>query len=185
MGKAIAGSLLAAAVVAAPAPKASVVRLQDLPRGFQPIAAHTYTLTAAAKRNQQSVSELRSWGFVTAYEADYIRNVSLTKSLKGPFEVQSAIAVYKASKGAKLSLARAASTCKRAPTTELKTSAAIGDEVHLCRNLATSHGVLLQAYAVLWRRGSLRGSLFLVGVKGGVNAGQALALAEKQDSRMR
>ena len=176
-------SVLAAAALGAP--KASVVRVHDLPKGFQTIAAHTYTIAAAAKRNQQSVAELRKWGFVTAYEADYVRNVPLTKSLKGAFEVQSAISAYKASNGAKLSLARASSTCKRAPTTELRTSAKIGDEVHVCKNLAQSNGVVLQAYAVLWRRGSRRGSLFMVGVQGGVTVGQAIALAKTQDARMK
>lgn len=178
-------SVFAAATMAASPPSASVIRLHDLPAGFQTVAAHAYSLAAAAKRNQQSTAQLRSWGFVTAYEADYVRNVPLSKSLKGAIEVQSAVSSYKATKGAKLSLARAASACKTAPTTELRTSAAIGDEVHLCKNLANSNGVTLQAYAVLWRRGSQRGSLFLVGVKGGVSAGQALALAKTQDARMR
>lgn len=179
-----AGSVLAAAVLAAPSPKAFVIRLHDLPKGFQTISAHAYTVAAAAKRNQQSVAQLRSWGFVTAYEADYVRNVRLTPSLKGAFEVQSAISAYKASKGAKLSLARSSSACKRSPSIELKTSARIGDEVHVCKNLARSNGVVLQAYAVLWRRGSRRGSLFMVGVQGGVTVGQAIALAKKQDGRM-
>jgi len=183
---AIASALVAGAALASPAPKASVIRLQDLPAGFQTVAAHTYTLAAAAKRNQQSVAQLRSWGFVTAYEADYVRNVALTKSLKGPIEVQSAVSAYKATKGAKLSLARSASACKRAPSTELRTSAAIGDEVHVCKNLTRANsGVILQAYAVVWRRGSRRGSLFVVGVEGGVNVGQAIGLAKTQDSRMR
>jgi hypothetical protein len=175
----------ATAAFAAPAPKASVIRLTDLASGFKTISAHAYTVTAAAKRNQQSAAQLRSWGFVTAYEADYVRTVGLTPSLKGAFEVQSAISVYKASKGAKLSLARSSSACKRSPSVELRTSAKIGDEVHVCKNLARSNGVVLQAYAVLWRRGSRRGSLFMVGVQGGVTVDQALALAKKQDARMR
>jgi len=163
----------ATAAFAAPAPKASVIRLTDLASGFKTISAHAYTVTAAAKRNQQSAAQLRSWGF------------GLTPSLKGAFEVQSAISVYKASKGAKLSLARSSSACKRSPSIELRTSAKIGDEVHVCKNLARSNGVVLQAYAVLWRRGSRRGSLFMVGVQGGVTVDQALALAKKQDARMR
>jgi hypothetical protein len=180
-----AAAVSATAALAAPAPKAAVIRLHDLPSGFQTVAAHAYTVTAAAKRNQQSVAQLRSWGFVTAYEADYVRNVALKASLKGAFEVQSAISVYKASKGAKLSLARSSAACKRAPSIELRTSAKIGDEVHVCKNLARSNGVVLQAYAVLWRRGSRRGSLFMVGVQGGVTVGQAITLAKKQDARMR
>jgi hypothetical protein len=179
-----AAAVSASAAFAAPAPRASVIRLHDLPKGFQTIAAHPYTVAAAAKRNQQSVAQLRSWGFVTAYEADYVRNVGLTPSLRGAFEVQSAISVYKARTGSKLSLARSSSACKQRPSIELKTSAKIGEEVHVCKNLARSNGVVLQAYAVLWRRGSRRGSLFMVGVQGGVTVGQAIALAKKQDARM-
>jgi hypothetical protein len=182
----IASALVAGAARAAPAPKASVIRLQDLPAGFQTVAAHTYALAAAAKRNQQSVAQLRSWGFITAYEADYVRNVALTRSLKGAIEVQSAVSSYKATRGAKLSLTRSASACRRAPSTELRTGAPIGDEVHLCKNLTRSNnGVVLEAYAVVWRRGSRRGSLFMVGVQGGVTVGQAVALAKTQDARMR
>lgn len=176
---------LAAAALAAPAPKASVIRLHDLPAGFKTVAAHAYSLKAAAKRNRQSVSELRSWGFVTAYEADYARNVAPSATLKGALEVQSAVSSYEASKGATLSLARAISPCKRPPSKELRPGVAIGDEVHVCSNVATSNGLKLQAYAVLWRRGSRRGSLFMVGIKGGVSAGQAIALARTQDSRMK
>jgi hypothetical protein len=175
----------AAAALAAPSPKATVIQLRELPRGFQTAASRAYPLAAAAKRNQQSVAQLRSWGFVSAYEADYVRNVALSRSLKGAVLVQSAVSSYRATRGATLSLARSASGCKTPPSTELETSARIGDEVHLCRNLRSSNGVVLQSYAVLWRRGSRRGSLFMVGVKGGVTAAQALALAEKQDSRMR
>jgi hypothetical protein len=180
----IVSAACAGAVLAAPSPKASVLRLQDLPAGFEPISSHTYSLAAAAKRNQQSVSQLRSWGFVTAYEADYVRRVRLSKTLKGAIEVQSAVSSYKAVRGAELSLARARSGCRNLSSVELETTAAIGDEVHLCTNLTNSNGVTLQAYAVLWRRGSRRGSLFVVGVKGGVTAGEALTLAKKQDSRM-
>jgi hypothetical protein len=180
----IVSAACAGAALAAPTPKASVLRLHDLPNGFQTVSSHTYSLAAAAKRNQQSVSQLRSWGFVTAYEADYVRNVRLSKTLKGAIEVQSAVSSYKAVKGAQLSLARARSGCRNLSSAELKTTAAIGDEVHLCTNLAISNGVTLQAYAVLWRRGSRRGSLFVVGVKGGVSADDALTLAKKQDSRM-
>jgi hypothetical protein len=184
VGKAVSAVFVAAAL-AAPAPKASVLRLQDLPKGFRTVAAHTYSLAAAAKRNQQSVSQLRSWGFITAYEADYVRDVPLSSTLKGAIEVQSAVSSYKATKGAKLSLTRAASACKRAPTIELSTRAAIGDEVHLCSNVTSASGHMFQAYAVLWRRGSRRGSLFVVGIKGGVSSDDAVALAGVQDSRMR
>lgn len=185
MGKAISAGLVAAVALAAPAPTSSVIRLQDLSKGFQKVAAHTYSLAAAAKRNRQSVAQLRSWGFVTAYEADYVRNVALSKSLKGAIEVQSAVSSYRAAKGAQLSLARSRSGCSRSPSVELNTTAAIGDEVHLCTNLTSVNGVALQAYAVVWRRGSQRGTLFVVGVKGGVTAGQALRLAKVQDSRMK
>jgi hypothetical protein len=180
-----ASAVVAAAALAAPTPKASVIRLHDLPSGFTTVAAHAYSLAAAAKRNQQSVAQLRSWGFVTAYEADYVRKVALSKTLRGAIEVQSAVSVYKATTGAKLSLARSASSCKRRPTTELRTSARIGNEVHVCENLTSVNGVTLDAYAVLWRRGSRRGSLFVVGVRGGVSVDQAVALARTQDSRMR
>jgi hypothetical protein len=178
-------AVAAAAALAAPAPKASVIRLHDLPSGFRTVAAHAYSLAAAAKRNRQSVSQLRSWGFVTAYEADYVRNVPLAKTLKGAIEVQSAVSSYKATTGAKLSLSRSATACKTRPTTELRTSARIGNEVHVCENLARVNGVVLDAYAVLWRRGARRGSLFMVGVRGGVSVDQAIALAKTQDSRMR
>jgi hypothetical protein len=184
-GMIVASAVLAAAALAAPAPQASVLRLQDLPKGFRTIAAHTYSLAAAAKRNQQSVSQLRSWGFVTAYEADYVRNVALSRTLKGAIEVQSAVSSYKAVKGAKLSLARAASACRRRPTTEIPAGATIGDEVHLCQNVTTANGHTFQAYAVLWRRGSRRGSLFVVGIKRGLSPGNAIALAKTQDTRMR
>jgi hypothetical protein len=181
----IASALSATTALASPSPKASVLRLRDLPTGFRTVAARSYSLTAAAKRNQQSVSQLRRWGFVTAYEADYARNVVPSRSLKGAIEVQSAVSSYNAAKGAKLSLARAILPCRRPPSTELRAGVTIGDEVHVCANVTTSNGLQFQAYAVLWRRGSRRGSLFMVGIKGGVSAGQAIALANTQDSRMR
>lgn len=162
-----------------PDPKQMVLRLQDMPTGFEAAGSGYKSVTAAANGSTVSVAQYKAWGYVTAYEAHFRQNGNLGDLFSGVSQVTSLVSVYRTSGGAKKSLASSAATCAKSPFQELSVGAKIGDEAHLC-----ARSVPAQVYAVLWRRGRLKAAILIAGVAGTTSPKQAVALAETQDKRM-
>jgi hypothetical protein len=178
---------VAAAAIASAAPslKTRVLRLQDMPTGFSVKSRHFESLAAAAKRDQRPVSELKKWGYVNGYEADFSRDVSLSTLVRGAIEVDSSVSLYRSRVGVRASFADSARRCNKAPLHKLSLGAKIGDAAILCAATKKSGGYTFRVYAVEWRRGRLKASVLIVGLKGGVAGNQAVSLAKVQDRRMR
>jgi hypothetical protein len=177
---------VAAAAIASAAPslKTRVLRLQDMPTGFRVKSRHFVSLAASAKRYKRPASELRKWGYVNGYEADFSRDVSLSTLVRGAIEVDSTVALYRSRAGVKAALADDVRRCNKAPVHELSLGAKIGDAGHLCSLTKKSGGYTFQVYAVVWRHGPLRAVVTTIGLKGGAAPNQAVSLAKVQDRRM-
>ena len=167
-----------------PDPRSLGLRLQDLPAGFRVKSASVDSAAAAVKEGGVSLAELKSWGYVTGYFAVFDRDVSLSNALTGAIAIESTASVYRTKPGVEKSLASSAAACNKPPAQELSVGARIGDEAHLCSVVKKSGGYTLQTYVVLWRRGDLKASVLITGIKGGVSADQAVSLARVQDKRM-
>jgi hypothetical protein len=168
-------------------PKKMVLQLQDLPTGFQTAADSGYkSLTAAAKKSSNvSAAQYKAWGYVIGYEADYVRNGSLADLSSGGVGLVSSASVYRTSAGAEKSLASSAKVCSQSSFSELSVGAKIGNEVHLCVAVRKGGGVTAQVYTVMWRRGRIKATVLLGGLKGSASPEQAVALAKRQDSRIK
>jgi hypothetical protein len=177
--------LAASASSASRDPKYMVLRLQDMPTGFETTTSHYTSVTAAAKSGSVSVAQYKAWGYLTAYESDFSKKGSVGDLLASASQVTSSVTVYRTSAGAGKSLASSVATCNKAPFKELSVGAKIGDESHLCSATRKSGGVTVQIYAVIWRRGQLKAAVLTAGVVGGTSPDQAVKLAKVQDKRMR
>lgn len=168
----------------APDPRSLALRLPDLPAGFKVKSASVKSAAAAVKEGGVSLAELKSWGYVTGYFAVFDRDVGLSDALTGAIAIESTASVYRTKPGVKKSLASSAAACSKPPARELPVGARIGDEAHLCSVVKKSGGYTFQSYVVLWRRGDLKASVLITGIKGGVSPDQAVSLARVQDKRM-
>jgi hypothetical protein len=97
---AIAAGLMADAASATPNPKGYVLGLQSMPTGFSIKSTKAVPLAAAAKESDYPVAELKSWGYISGYEADYTRDVTLTDMVSGAIEIESTASIYKNESGA-------------------------------------------------------------------------------------
>jgi len=169
-----------------PDAKKMVLQLQELPTGFAVAVGTGYRSIAAAAKEDTNVSlaQLKAWGYVTGYEADFRASGSPGVLRGGASQIASTVSVYQSASGAERSLASSVAACHVSPYEELSVGAKIGDEAHLCEVTTKSGNVKVQVYAVVWRRGRVKGVVLTAGLLGGASPTQAVKLAEVQDGRM-
>lgn len=174
-----------AAAASALDPKQMVLRLQDLPTGFQTATGTGYkSIQDAAKNSTVSVAQYEAWGYLRGFEADFSLNGSLGDLMSGAAGIVSSASVYRNPAGAEQSLSSSVKQCSRSSSRELSLSRKIGDEAHLCVAEHTSGGVTAQAYAVLWRRGRVKAAILVGGLVGTTSPTEAVRLAQRQNARM-
>jgi hypothetical protein len=179
-------ALVAGVALASADPRGFVLRLQDMPTGFKVKSAGVKSAASAVKEGGVTLAQLKSWGYVAGYEADFDRDVTPADAVSGgAIEILSAASVYRTKQGAEKSLASSAAVCNKSPSQELSVGAKIGDEAHLCSGTSKSNGYTFKTYILLWRRGALKAAVIVAGLKGGVSPGLAVSLAKVQDKRMR
>jgi hypothetical protein len=166
-----------------PDPKSLVLRLQDLPSGFGVQTTTNYTIQGAAGDGGVTVAQLRTWGYVAAYEADFARVVQVPKTARGVFGVYSFASTFASPNGAHSRWARSAKRCQHHKVLALTTK--IGDVTRFCSATTTVASRVVQAYFVIWTHKDAFETLVAYGNKGRVAPTQALALAKLQDARMR
>ena len=165
-----------------PDPKTLVLRLQDLPSGFGVQTTTNYTIQGAASDGGVTVAQLRAWGYVAAYEADFARVVQISKTARGVFGVYSLASTFVSPNGAHSRWARSKS-CRHYKVLALTTK--IGDATQFCSGTTTVASRVVQAYVVVWTHKNAFETLVAYGNKGRVAPTQVLALAKVQDARMR
>jgi hypothetical protein len=124
-------------------------------------------------------------GQITGYEADYTK----PGVRDGLIRVASKAVVFAspAAAHAFLKVTYAHPPAGGAPFTRARTSWRLGDESRLYLQSATGSvsGVRLAVYLVLWRSGRILGSLNGGGIAGTFSPSEVVALARKQQARMR
>ncbi|HEX6789227.1 MAG TPA: hypothetical protein VF091_08300 [Gaiellaceae bacterium] len=163
-----------------PNPKTLVLRLKDVPRGFGVQTTTNYTIQGAASDGGVTVAQLRSWGYLAAYEIDFARTVQVSKTARGAFGVYSFASIFASPQGAHSRWAARVKSCR--PTKGL--TAKIGDATRFCSAVTTVASRVVQAYYVIWTHNDAFETLVAYGNKGRVAPAQALALAKLQDARM-
>jgi hypothetical protein len=169
------------AAAAGPGPKTLVLRLQDLPSGFGVQTTTNYTIQGAAGDGGVTVAQLRRWGYVAAYEADFARTVEVPKTASGVFGVYSFASTFASRTGARSRWAQRAKTCRH----QLALTTKIGDTARFCSAITTVASRVVTAYSVIWTHNNAFETLVAYGNKGRVAPSEALALAKLQDARVR
>lgn len=93
-----------------------MLRLHDLPTGFQPAGHHYESISAAAASSRLitvSQAQYAAWGYVIGYEAGFDGSGSLGGLFSGGVEIRSRASVYRTSAGAEKSLALGVKVCSR------------------------------------------------------------------------
>lgn len=157
--------------------------LRDLPSGFGVQTTTNYTIEAAAGVGGVTVAQLRAWGYVAAYEADFAKVQQVPKRARGVFGVRSFASTFASPEGAHSQWARNADDCRRHKALPL--TAKIGDASRFCSATITVASRVVQAYFVIWTHKNAFETLVAYGNKGRVAPTQAFALAKLQDERMR
>ena len=170
------------AAAARPDPRTLVLRLRDLPSGFGVQTTTNYTIQGAASDGGVTVAQLRAWGYVAAYEADFTRVVQVSKTARGVFGVYSFASTFASPDGAHSRWARSTS-CRHYNVLALAKK--IGDATRFCSGTATVASRVVQVYVVIWTHKNAFETLLAYGNKGRVAPAQVLALAKLQDARMR
>lgn len=160
-----------------------MLRLRDLPSGFGIQTTTNYTIEGAAGDGGVTVAQLRRWGYIAAYEADFARVMRVPKTAHGVFGVYSFANTFASPGGAHSRWARRAKDCRRYTSLTLTTK--IGDATRFCSGIITVASRVVQAYFVIWTHKNAFETLVAYGNKGRVAPTQALALAKLQDARMR
>jgi len=175
------------ASAAHPDPKKMALELAEMPIGFAagPGTGYQSITTLAQEDASVTLAQLKAWGYVTGYQADFSTGASPGGGSGGATQIDSSASVYGSASGAEKSLASSVAACRKSPYRELPVGTKIGDEVHLCSVTEKSGNVTVQVYVVLWRRGRFEGAVLTGGAKGGTSATQAVKLAEVQDKRMK
>lgn len=166
-----------------PAPRTLVLRLRDLPSGFGVQTTTNYTIQGAAGDGGVTVAQLRTWGYVAAYEVDFARIAEVPKTARGVFGVYSFASTFASPNGAHSRWAQRAKGCRQYKVLALTKK--IGDATQFCSGTITVASRVVQAYFVIWTRRNVFETLIAYGNKGRVASTQALALARLQDTRMR
>jgi hypothetical protein len=178
-----------AGAAAAADPKAMVVQLGDLPAGFA-LANSEYVNNVEAARlsSGTSLADYLRWGRTNGYQAEYAR-----KAPAGLVDVLTRASTYKSARGAQRSQqdsieeASSANAAKAGVENwrELPTRRPIGDSSAMFGGTTKSGKLTAVIYVVQWRYRTVKSSVLGVGAAGTVTPDQVVALARKQQARMK
>jgi hypothetical protein len=161
-----------------PDPKLLVLRLSDLPVGFGRVSGYYANNVRAAKETKTiSLSDYMRWGRITGYEEEFRRS-----SVTGLIDILAQASTYSTASGAGQSL----QATYRAALTEPKVV-----QVSMGRTIGndsraysyTTKSALV--YIVAWRWKTVKATVFGAGVLGTVQPEPVIALAHKQQKRIR
>jgi hypothetical protein len=175
----------AAAYGAGTDPKPLVLRLADLPSGFQQDAPHYVTKKAAAKG--VPAKTFARFGYVNGYSVVYNKRGSGNAALLGILRADSNATVYTAPTGAHAAMrfveANVEGT-KKFPVHRLAVGKPLGNEARLYKVVEKSSKLSADVYIVLWRSGRVLSTVSASGLSGKVDPAQVVALAQKQQGHV-
>ena len=86
-----------------------VLPLKELPAGFVQTFSHSWTPRALSRQGTWTLKQLRQWGYIVGYEAEYTRDLTGPS----PMKISSDVGAYKTSAGAQRSLSENAEASLR------------------------------------------------------------------------
>lgn len=178
----------AAATAAVREPSRMVVQLADLPTGFTATTRRERPNATVAKETGVKLETLRAWGRVDGFEAAYDRPVDPSAPPRGAAMVSSAVSVYRGASGLRKAFAASVKRIGDAgkPRHVPKTlPGKVGDEARLWETRFSQDGIPIVLYTVVWRSDRALAHVAVAGVAGRLTAADALAIARKQDVRLR
>jgi hypothetical protein len=189
IGAAVAGLVIGqTAVASSPPPLAKdrvrltsmVLRAADVPAGFMLVFSHGYTPAQIAAQGTWTASQLKNWKYEAGYEVQFDRGADGSD----PAQISSDAGAYRTAAGARRALSANGTACQQGLWRELSLDEPVGTAAHLCTLTTTLRGYQVQVFFVVWTVGRFKGAIALTGLHGQVSAGDAVALARIQATRM-
>jgi hypothetical protein len=161
-------------------PKLMVLRLNDLPSGFERERGYGhYTSNAQTAKNPAAATFSGGvrWGRINGYDAVFRRSATV-----GLITVSSSASTYRTALGADRSLRDSYRELTNEPKFHrLSNGRTIGNDSRVYRYTAKKSGITYIAHMVLWRWKTVRANVFAVWT---VRPEFAVALARKQQRRI-
>jgi hypothetical protein len=166
-------------------PKAYVLVGADLPAGFVVGTERVVDNETAVKESTKvTMADFKRWGRRSGYERNFGK---LGRSGQEEVAVTSTASVYATSAGAAESQRDAVLLCKSGVSglRGMRLARPVGSQAFMCARLMTSQGTEVQTYVIGWRRGPIKAVVVTAGLVGKISPSLVLALARKQDARLR
>jgi hypothetical protein len=173
---------------AAKDPAQLVVQLSDLPTGFTATSRRTRPNATVAKETGVPLATLTGWGRIGGFQAEYDRSVDPAAPPRGAATVSAAASTYRTAKGLQQAYVASVKRIAETPAARNVARAAptgLGDGAKLWEARLKQDGVSVVLYTVVWRRAGTLSHVAVAGVAGRLTAADALAIARKQDARVR
>lgn len=148
--------------LAGPDPKAMVLRMRDLPEGFQLAQGRYLNIRTEAKSTAVSTARVASWGYLSGYEADYT-------ALQGETALITSASVYRTVAGSRAEFAFTAErvASKKPPfagrVTPISSSVRIGTDSQFYAFSVNQSGKPISGYGVSWHSGRVGAALLIAG----------------------
>jgi hypothetical protein len=163
-------------------PKAMVLRMRDLPEGFDLAQGRYLNVRTEAKSKGVSTARVASWGYLSGYEADYT-------ALQGETALITSASVHRTVAGSRAEFAFTAErvASKKPPfagkVTPISSSVRIGTDSQFYAFSVSESGKPITGYGVSWRSGRVGAALLIAGAaSSGPNFTTVVTLARNQQA---
>lgn len=164
-------------------PTAFALTLRDVPKDSMQTTARFHPNTDVAAQYGLTTSQLQQRGRVTSYETEFRRQV-----VSGMLDIDDVVAAWRTAAGARWDYGRVVNQLQHPQIREVAVhplaATEIGDERLALSFRSAKQGANITDYAVVFRRGTYRVYLQVVGVTGTVDTEDVLSLARTIDRRI-
>lgn len=183
-----AGTASAGSTAGNPDPKTLVLRLSDVPAGFERTTGSHVSNAQAARAGGLPLSRYVGWGRIDGYVVKFSRKAFAGSVRNGVLGIDSTATLYRAASGAHSAFIRWAATAaesSQGKITPVVVGTRLGDESRAFRVETTNGGVHTLEFVVGWRAGRFDGVVTTSGTAGRLDSQSAFDLAKRQQLRMR
>lgn len=169
-------------------PSRMVLQLGDLPPGFTVASRRSRPNATVARETGVPLATLVGWGRIGGFQAEYGRSVDPGSPPRGPATVSAAVSTYRTAKGLATAYRASAARIAAARTPRYVSRplpARLGDAAQLWETRFAQDGIGVVLYTVVWRTAGTLSNIAVAGVAGRLTVADVLAIARKQDARVR
>lgn len=157
-----------------------VLTPSDVRHGFRRTLLRSYDAEQLAAQGGWTLTQLRSWGYVVGWEAQYDRGLDTHVD---PAQLSSDAGGYRSARGADRSLGANQAACARGGWHTLG-APRLGQRSVACYRNGEYDGYQGTAFFVAWRCGRYKGAVTLTGPRRRFDLSDALPFARRQARRM-